>query len=307
VKEDFMKLGVLDMTVNRGGLPDVTLAAHQASEMGAASFWVPNFFGLDALTTLTVVGQQVPAIALGTAVVPIFGRHPRVLAQQARTVQTAIGHRLQLGVGLSHRPLVQDVLQPWPASPVAYLDQYLSQLSEMCRMTDIPSDATSTTIRIVTERPVPVLCAALGPRTLEIAGRHADGVVLWTVGPNTVAQLTVPTLQKSASAAGRATPSRIVLGVPIVVTDDEAAARDRIARQFGTFEAMPSYRAALERENVASIADIALVGNAKQVEAGMERFRTSGVTELLANDLASTPQEREVTRSFLAQWIVDNP
>jgi hypothetical protein len=69
---------------------------------------------------------------------------------------------------------------------------------------------------------------------------------------------------------------------------------------------MPSYRAALERENVASIADIALVGNEKQVEAGMERFRMSGVTELLANDLASTPQEREVTRSFLAQWIVDN-
>jgi alkanesulfonate monooxygenase SsuD/methylene tetrahydromethanopterin reductase-like flavin-dependent oxidoreductase (luciferase family) len=213
---------------------------------------------------------------------------------------------LHLGVGLSHRPLVQDVLQPWPASPVAYLEQYLTQLSEMCRMTEIPSDATSTTIRIVTERPVPVLCAALGPKTLEIAGRHADGVVLWTVGPNTVAQLTVPTLQKSASAAGRPTPSRIVLGVPIVVTDDEAAARDRIARQFGTFETMPSYRAALERENVASIADIALVGNEKQVEAGMERFRMSGVTELLANDLASTPQEREVTRSFLAQWIVDN-
>jgi 5,10-methylenetetrahydromethanopterin reductase len=307
LEEDFMKLGVLDMTVNRGGLADVTLAARQASEIGAAGFWVPNFFGLDALTTLTVVGQEVPSIALGTAVVPVFGRHPRVLAQQARTVQAAIDNRLQLGIGLSHRSLVEDLLQPWPVSPVAYLEQYLSQLCEMCRVTEAPSDATATTIRVVTERPVPVLCAALGPNTLAVAGRHADGVVLWSVGPNTVAQLTLPTLQKSASAAGRPTPSRIVLGVPIVVTDDEPAARDRIARQFGAFETMPSYRAALEREHVASIADIALVGSPTQVAAGMERFETSGVTELLANDLASTPQERLVTRSFLAQWIVDNP
>jgi 5,10-methylenetetrahydromethanopterin reductase len=302
-----MKLGILDMTVNRGGLFDVILAARRASDIGAASFWVPNFFGLDALTSLTVVGRHVPTMALGTAVVPIFGRHPRVLAQQARTVQSAIGQRLHLGVGLSHRPLVEDTLQPWPDSPVAYLEQYLSQLSEMCRMTKVSPDATSTAIQVVTERPVPLLCAALGPKTLEIAGRHADGVVLWSVGPKTVSQLTVPSLQKSAVAAGRLTPARVVLGIPIVVTDDEAAARDRIARQFGAFESMPSYRAALGREDVASIADIAIVGKLRQVAAGIEQFQTSGVTELLANHLASTPQEREVTDSFLGQWIVDNP
>jgi 5,10-methylenetetrahydromethanopterin reductase len=305
--DHLVKLGILDMTVNRGGLQDVILAARQASDIGAASFWVPNFFGLDALTSLTVVGREVPAIDLGTAVVPIFGRHPRVLAQQARTVQSAIDNRLHLGVGLSHRPLVEGIVQPWPASPVAYLEQYLSELSELCGMTHVPSNATSTTIRVFTDRPVPVLCAALGPKTLEVAGRHADGVVLWSVGPNTVSQLTVPSLQKSASASGRPTPHRVVLGVPIVVTDDETAARDRIARQFGAFESMPSYRAALERENVSSIADIALVGNWNQITTGMERFRTSGVTELLANDLASTPQERLATHSFLAQWIVDNP
>jgi F420-dependent oxidoreductase-like protein len=305
--EDFVKLGILDMTVNRGDLPDVILAARQASDIGAASFWVPNFFGLDALTSLAVVGQDVPAIALGTAVVPIFGRHPRVLAQQARTVQSAIGQRLHLGVGLSHRPLIEKTLQPWPASPVAYLEQYLSQLREMCEATQISSDSPPTAIRVVTERPVPILCAALGPNTLEIAGRLADGVILWSVGPKTVSELTVPGLQKSALAAGRLTPHRVVLGIPIVVTDDEAAVRDRIARQFGAFDSMPSYRAALNRETVASIADISLVGSPRQVATGIERFQMSGVTELLANHLASTPQERLATNSFLAQWIVDNP
>jgi 5,10-methylenetetrahydromethanopterin reductase len=302
-----MKLGILDMSVNRGGLSDVILAARQASDIGAASFWVPNFFGLDALTSLTVVGHDVPNIALGTAVVPIFGRHPRVLAQQARTVQSAIGQRLHLGVGLSHRPLVEDTLQPWPDSPVTYLEQYLRQLREMCAMTNLSADAAPMAIQVVTERPVPLLCAALGPNTLEIAGRHADGVVLWSVGPKTVSQLTVPTLRKIAVAAGRPAPDRVVLGIPIVVTDDEAAARDRISRQFGAFESMPSYRAALGRENVSSIADIAIVGHPRQVAAGIEQFQTSGVTELLANHLASTPQERLVTDSFLAQWIIDNP
>ena len=102
-----MRIGIMDMTVNRGTLSDVRLALLEAAEIGASSFWVPNFFGLDALTTLAVVAADVPGIELGTAVVPILGRTARVLAQQARTVHAALGGRLTLGVGLSHQLLVE--------------------------------------------------------------------------------------------------------------------------------------------------------------------------------------------------------
>ncbi len=127
MRSSVMRIGIMDMTVNRGTLSDVRLALQEAADLGASSFWVPNFFGFDALTTLAVVAADVPDIALGTAVVPILGRTATVLAQQARTVHAALGGRLTLGVGLSHQALVEGVGETWPASPARYFSTYLAR------------------------------------------------------------------------------------------------------------------------------------------------------------------------------------
>jgi alkanesulfonate monooxygenase SsuD/methylene tetrahydromethanopterin reductase-like flavin-dependent oxidoreductase (luciferase family) len=49
---------------------------------------------------LALVGQVVPDIELGTAIVPTMPRHPLVLAGQALTTAASIDHRLTLGIGL---------------------------------------------------------------------------------------------------------------------------------------------------------------------------------------------------------------
>jgi 5,10-methylenetetrahydromethanopterin reductase len=77
-----------------------------AADDGFSSAWLQNIFGLDALTALAVAGSQVPGIELGTAVVPTYPRHPVVLAQQAMTAATALGGRLALGIGLSHKIVI---------------------------------------------------------------------------------------------------------------------------------------------------------------------------------------------------------
>ena len=66
-----------------------------------------QIFGPDALTLLAAAGSQVPGIGLGTGVVPVYPRHPMMLAQQALTVQAATGNRLLLGIGLSHQVVVE--------------------------------------------------------------------------------------------------------------------------------------------------------------------------------------------------------
>ena len=82
----------------------------RAADDGFASAWMSNIFGLDALTSLAVAGSQVPGIELGTAVVPTYPRHPAVLAQQALTVALAVGPgRLALGIGLSHKIVIEDM------------------------------------------------------------------------------------------------------------------------------------------------------------------------------------------------------
>ncbi len=82
---------------------DVVARVRAAASEGFPSIWFPQTAGLDALTALAVAAVSVPAIRLGTAVVPIQGRHPIPLAQQALTVADAAGPgRFTLGVGVTH-------------------------------------------------------------------------------------------------------------------------------------------------------------------------------------------------------------
>ena len=106
-----MRIGI--MAAETGGDQALGKLADQlrrAADDGFASAWMSNIFGLDALTALAVAGSQVPGIELGTAVVPTYPRHPAVLAQQALTVALAVGPgRLALGIGLSHKIVIEDM------------------------------------------------------------------------------------------------------------------------------------------------------------------------------------------------------
>src|SRR5918999_3042903 len=102
-----MRIGVFGGEVaGQGGIDDVVASAQRVADEGFTSYWMPQIFGLDALTSLAVVGREVPGIELGTAVVPTYPRHPMMLAAQAITTQVISGGRLTLGIGLSHQVVV---------------------------------------------------------------------------------------------------------------------------------------------------------------------------------------------------------
>ena len=96
-----MNIGIFGS--NNGSTVDGVVAeAAQAERDGFASYWQSQIFGLDALSVLSVVGREVPRIELGTSVIPVYPRHPMMLAQQALTANQAAGGRLTLGIGLGH-------------------------------------------------------------------------------------------------------------------------------------------------------------------------------------------------------------
>ena len=92
-----------------------------------------QIFGPDALTLLAVAGSQVPGIGLGTGVVPVYPRHPMMLAQQALTVQAATDNRLLLGIGLSHQVVVEGMWGMSFERPAAYMREYLASLMPLLR------------------------------------------------------------------------------------------------------------------------------------------------------------------------------
>lgn len=267
-----------------GTVDDVVERARGLAATGVATLWSSQIFGWDTLTTLAVVGREVPSVGLGTAVVPVYPRHPAMLAAQALTVQSASGGRLLLGVGLSHQLVVEGM---WGLSferPVQYMREYLSILQPMLNgeKVALEGELLKTTTFAPPETPgavaPPVLVAALGPSMLRVAAQLAAGTVTWMVGLRTLAEHVAPTIREAAREAGRSDP-QIVVHLPVCVTSDREEALERAGRVFSVYGQLPSYRAMLDREGAANPPDVAIVGTEEDVAAQIRRFEDAGATE----------------------------
>ncbi len=245
---------------------DVVQQLQRFAEAGLAHAFAVQIFGPDALTLLAAAGAQVPGIGLGTGVVPIYPRHPMMLAQQALTVQSATDNRLLLGIGLSHQVVVEGM---WGLSfdkPAAYMKEYLASLMPLLRGETVSSVGERVTTNAFSALEVPgvvappVLVAALGATMLRLAGRVADGTITWMTGTSTIAEHIVPTIKEAAALAGRPEP-RIVVSLPVSVTADVATTKERVNKEFAIYPSLPSYKAMLDREGAEAAADIAFLGD----------------------------------------------
>jgi 5,10-methylenetetrahydromethanopterin reductase len=284
----------------------LTDQVRRAADDGFASVWMSNIFGLDALTSLAVAGSHVPGIELGTAVVPTYPRHPAVLAQQALTAALAVGPgRLMLGIGLSHKIVIEDMYGYSFDKPVQHMREYLSVLLPLLDGTPVSVDGSTLSAHIGLSTPragqVPVLLAAMAPRMLNLAGEQTEGTVLWMTGPATVRDYVVPAISAAASAAGRPSP-RVVCILPVCVTDDPAAARAGAEEGFAIYGQLPSYRAMLDKEGAAGPGDVAIVGDEDAVAAQILALAEAGVTDFVAAEFARG-EDRQRTRSLLKAVI----
>ena len=281
-------------------LEDIRAHVERTSREGFSGYWVPNGRGSDALTALAVAGADVD-IRLGTAVVPIHPRHPLALAQQALTVNRVLGGRLALGVGVSHRPMVEDGWGLSFARPVAYLSEYLDALLPLLQDRRVSVDGERISVHgelDIDAPPCPVFVAALGPRMLELAGRTASGTITWMVGLGTVRELTVPTITEAADRAGRDAPE-VVVGLPVCVTDDPADARTRSAAALARYGELPSYRQMLDREGLEGPGDLCVIGDEDVVAAQLAAYVDAGATSIAAAP-TGTHEEVDRTRMCLA-------
>lgn len=294
-----MKIGLFTQPLS---VDDAVSDIRAAADGGFRSAWMPQIFGIDTLTALAVVAREVPGIELGTAVVPTYPRHPMMLAAQARTVQQVAGGRFTLGIGLSHKMVIEGLLGMSYDKPVRHLREYLEILQPLLRgeAVDVSGETLSAhlALEIPDSPPVPTLVAALGAQMLTVTGRLAEGTVTWMTGPATIGSHIVPTVRAAAAEAGRPEP-RIVCALPVCVTDDEADARRKAADRFKIYGVLPSYRAMLDREGAAGPADVAIVGDAATVRAGVENIFEQGATEFVAIAYSNRDATLEVLAGLL--------
>lgn len=298
-----MRIGIFAGDDSLAHLLDI---ARRTEADGFDSLWVPQIFGLDAMSALTLVAHEVPRIELGTAVVPTYPRHPVVMAAQALTVSASSAGRFTLGVGLSHQLVIEGMFGYSYAKPVRHMAEYLEALVPLCQGENVAVEGETLTARaqvsVADAPPVPVLVAALGPAMLKLAAERTTGTITWMTGPRTLGEHTVPTITAAADAAGTA-PMRVVGALPVAVTDDPDAARERAATVFQVYGHLPSYRAMLDREGASGPADVALVGDEATVRAGIERMASAGVTDFVAVPFHGSGPIAEATWSLLRSVV----
>lgn len=301
-----MRIGYFGGTVNEGTIDDVVDEAKQVEADGFASYWAPNIFGHDALTALAIVGREVPRIELGTSVVPTYPRHPMAIAQQCLTVNAAAGGRLTLGIGLSHKVVIENMMGMSYDKPIRHIRDYLSILGPLSRNEPVSYQGEEYTthgaLNAPDAKPFGTVVAALGPQMLKAAAELADGTLTWCTGPITLGEHTVPTINAAAEAAERPAP-RVIAALPVCVTDDFEGAKARAAKVFEIYGSLPSYRAMLDREGAAGPEDIAITGTADQVVERIGALADIGVTDFAAVEFPGTPDEAAATRDAIKQLL----
>lgn len=291
------------MPGDNAGVRKIVERAVSAERAGFESVWLPQVTTVDALTALALAGSETDRIELGTAVVPTYPRHPTSLATQALSVQDATGNRLALGIGLSHKFMIEGILGLDYSKPVAHMREYLSVLNPLLRGEGVQFAGeefrvNNFQVTLPGTKAPPVLVAALGPDMLKLCGRLADGTVSWMGGIDYLRDVAVPTMSAAAAKARRPAP-RFVAMVPTLLTKDMEAGRQTVNTTFQVYGQIPSYRATLDRGGAAGPADVAVIGGEEEMERGIQRFKEAGVTDFVAVIPRDVP-EREGTTELVA-------
>jgi F420-dependent oxidoreductase-like protein len=300
-----MKMGLMVGTDGRtASVDDVVNIARKAESAGFDSLWMANVFSLDAIMTLATAARETERIEVGTAVTPTYPRHPTAIAQQAATAASMANNRFVLGIGLSHKMVIEDMLGMSFDKPARHMKEYLDVLIPLLRGDVVNYDGNeyrvhNTQIDVAGVDDVPVIIAALGPAMLKLAGAMSAGTNTWMVGPKTMESHIVARMSAAASAAGKSAP-RIIGGFPIVLTSKVEETRAALAAPLAIYGQLPSYRDMLDREGLANPQDLALIGDEAELRAGIERIRDSGVTDFNAAIVATEDDAYARTFEFLA-------
>ena len=108
---------------------------------------------------------------------------------------------------------------------------------------------------------------------------NASNVAMGVLRSCTIGDWVVPRLGRAAQEAGRPRP-RVVVGVPVAVTDDPDGLRAAAATDYAAYARLPSYAATLERDGFTSPGDIVVAGDETAVAAGLRGYVDAGATDL---------------------------
>jgi probable F420-dependent oxidoreductase len=175
-----MELGKLGIWVSMDGMTAAAAAAaafaKRVEDWGYATLWIPESRGRNALAHSSWLLANTRRVIVATGIANIYARDAMAMANGQRGLNEQSDGRFLLGVGVSHRPMVQEMRGHTYDRPVATMRAYLEAMRAAPYQAPMPR-----------ERPLTIV-AALGPRMMALSAELADGAHPYNTTPQHTAQ-----------------------------------------------------------------------------------------------------------------------
>lgn len=204
--------------------------AADAERLGADELWLVEDLGwTGAIATVATALAATSRLHVGIGIIPAPLRNPAVLAMELATLERLHPGRLIAGIGHGV-PGWMDLLGLRTPSPLALLEETFIAVRTLLAGDQLDIDGRAVRIRDTrlvhppAQMP-PLIAGVKGPKSLELAGRVADGTLL--AEGSGAAQIVEA--HAAASRGGATSGYEVSVFVHLAIDDDPAAARDRVS------------------------------------------------------------------------------
>ena len=229
-------LGIVLSTATDAPPAELVELGRRAEDRGFDAVFVNEGRG-DALACAEAIGLATSRVTVGTNIANIYFRHPFLAGMTAVTISELSHGRMILGLGMSHRPLLES-LGIRMERPREYMRTYVAALTTLFR-----GEALSSFHRPQKSRyPVPVYVGAVTVESAAIGGELADGIMPFLPALSYLPGL-LDAARNAATAAGRSADGvGCILSIPTFIADDLEQARSAARYNLAFFGNLPFYR-----------------------------------------------------------------
>ncbi len=231
------RIGVVAANMSGLTFPELQDLAKSAESAGFEAIFSPEFMN-DSLINCQIMAQATSRIKVGTWIANIYLRHAALCAQTAIAIDDTSQGRLILGLGVSHRPIVEGLYQEKMEKPRNFMRQYIGAIRDMAAGKELPGMAMQPRAAV---NHIPIYIGALALGTVALSGELADGVMLYLC-PKSRIPTALAAVEKGAAKAGRPVSDiDITTGIPSCIHDDMDAAMETAKANLGFYGGLPFY------------------------------------------------------------------
>ncbi len=287
------RLGVVISTVSGASYKETTELSRVAEDTGWDAVFMSEAMN-DALAGIQAMALATKRIQVGTWIANIYLRHPALAGASAVAIDELSDGRLILGLGVSHRPLL-DALDIEMKEARTYFREYIGTVKKVMAGGP-PKEGMSLQFRPAAHK-IPIYLGALALETVELAGEVADGAMLYLCTPDRVREA-IGRLERGAEKAGRS-PDTIetTLGIPVYLSDDIEAARAEARKNLAFAGGLPFYNRLFYRSGFAQEADALSQALAKDNRAAAVAAISDEMADAMCL-IGSAPRCRERLQAF---------